>query len=303
VKRWPVMAFRTSQFSLRTSPSLIRVKIPIMSYTDSPLPDLNTLASLVRDAAREELLPRFNRIGHEVKADGSLLTEADLAVDRRLRSALADAWPQLAFLSEEMTAQQQHALLADTSRPLWCLDPLDGTSNFAAGIPLYAVSIALLIEGRPRLAVTYDPVRDECFSACEGKGAWLNGQRLATKSFDTPLSRGVALVDLKRLPTPLARRLAETPPYGSQRNLGSCALEWAWLAAGRGHVYLHGGQKLWDLAAGILLLTEAGGRALTLDGHPPCCSGTGPHSAMAALDPALFETWQHWLAGPHGEGP
>jgi len=272
-----------------------------MTSPHHPLPDLATLTALVRDAAREELLPRFNRIGHQVKADGSLLTEADLAVDRRLRRTLADAWPELAFLSEEMTGEQQLALLADTSRPLWCLDPLDGTSNFAAGIPLYAVSIALLIEGRPRLAVTYDPVRDECFSAIEDKGAWLNGQRLVTKSFDTPLSRGVALVDLKRLPSALARRLAQTPPYGSQRNLGSCALEWAWLAAGRGHVYLHGGQKLWDLAAGILLLTEAGGQALTLDGHPPCCGEMGPHSAMAALDPTLFEVWQQWLAGPHGE--
>jgi len=274
-----------------------------MTHTNSALPDLHTLVALVREAAREELLPRFNRIGHEVKADGSLLTEADLAVDRRLRRTLAEAWPEVAFLSEEMTGEQQRALLADASRPLWCLDPLDGTSNFAAGIPLFAVSIALLENGNPRLAVTYDPVRDECFSAIEGEGAWLNGERLETKSFDTPLSRGVALVDLKRLPAPLARRLAEAPPYGSQRNLGSCALEWAWLAAGRGHVYLHGGQKLWDLAAGILLLTEAGGRARTLEGAPPCCRGTGPHSAMAALDHALFEAWQAWLDTPAGGTP
>lgn len=263
------------------------------------LPDLEDVRALVRATAQEELLPRFNRIGHTIKADGSLLTEADLAVDRRLRAALARHWPGIGFLSEEMTASEQHALLADSSRPLWCLDPLDGTSNFAAGMPLFAISLALLEAGQPRLAVTYDPIRDECFSATRGAGAWLHHaggeERLKGLHFDVPLSRVVALVDLKRLPRALASRLAHEPPYSSQRNLGSCALEWAWLAAGRGHVYLHGGQKLWDLAAGILLLSEAGGHGETLDGEILCCRGIGPHSAVAALDPALFHAWRSWL--------
>jgi myo-inositol-1(or 4)-monophosphatase len=270
-----------------------------MTETTRTLPDLEAVRALVRAAGQEELLPRFNRTGHTVKADGSILTEADLAVDRRLRAALARHWPHIGFLSEEMSTVEQGALLADRSRPLWCLDPLDGTSNFAAGIPLFAISLALLVSGQPRLAVTYDPVRDECFSAAHGRGAWLhhggNGERLGPRHFDVPLGRGVALVDLKRLPRELASRLAHEPPYGSQRNLGSCALEWAWLAAGRGHVYLHGGQKLWDLAAGLLLLSEAGGHGETLDGDTLCCRGTGPHSAVAALDPALFRAWRDWL--------
>jgi myo-inositol-1(or 4)-monophosphatase len=277
-----------------------------MSLSDHTLPSLETVQTLVRAAGQAELLPRFNHIGHTVKSDGSILTEADLAVDHRLRDALARHWPHIGFLSEEMDAAEQRALLADHSRPLWCLDPLDGTSNFAACLPLFAISLTLLEAGEPRLAVTYDPVRDECFSAARGGGAWMHQggatQRLGTRHFHVPLSRSVALVDLKRLPAQLAGRLAKSPPYGSQRNLGSCALEWAWLAAGRGHVYLHGGQKLWDLAAGSLLLSEAGGRAETLEGGELRCRGTGPHSAVAALDPDLFRSWRAWLHGPDGVG-
>ncbi|OOG28725.1 inositol monophosphatase [Thioalkalivibrio denitrificans] len=273
-----------------------------MTTTEQSLPDLGAVAELVRSTAREELLPRFNRVGHTVKADGSILTEADLAVDRRLRRALASRWPHVDFLSEEMDSTVQRGLLADQSRPLWCLDPLDGTSNFAAGLPLFAVSLALLVGGQPHLAVTYDPVRDECFSAARDQGAWLHhggvGQTLDTRRFDVPLARSVALVDLKRLPHDLAGRLVHRPPYGSQRNLGSCALEWAWLAAGRGHVYLHGGQKVWDLAAGILLLSEAGGQCETLEGETLCCRGTGTVSAVAALDPDLFRAWRAWLHEP-----
>lgn len=268
-------------------------------------PDLAALRGLLRAAGREELLPRFNRIGHTLKADGSVLTEGDMAVHRRLRDALAQRWPHIGFLSEEMDAAEQDELLADDTRPLWCLDPLDGTSNFAAGIPLFAISLALLQHGRPRMAATYDPVRDECFSAEAGGGAWVHdphgAHRLSVRRFDVPLSRCVALADLKRLPAPLAVRLARTPPYGSQRNLGSCALEWAWLAAGRGHVYLHGGQKLWDLAAGTLLLAETGGQVETLEGHALDCRGTGPCSAIAALDPELFRSWRSWLHGPAQE--
>ena len=105
----------------------------------------------------------------------------------------------------------------------------------------------------------------------------------------------MALVDFKRLPGPLAAHLAARPPYASQRNLGACALEWAWLAAGRGHVYLHGGMGLWDYAAGSLLLAEAGGVSATLDGDPVLRFDTGPRSAVAAADPDLFAAWRSAL--------
>lgn len=259
------------------------------------LPDLDTLCTLVRRAAREELLPRFTRVTQQHKADGSILTEADLAIDARLRAALADNWPGIAFLSEEMDTAAQDSLLQSPDQPLWCLDPLDGTSNFAAGIPFFGVSLALLQAGQPQLGVIYDPVRDECFSVRRGHGARLNGAALRTPPIDLELGRCIALIDFKRLTPDLRRRLLESPPYHSQRNFGSCALEWAWLAAGRGHIYLHGGQKLWDFAAGCLLLEEAGGASFTLAGDTVFRPDLPPRSVVASPDPALARQWLDWL--------
>ena len=122
---------------------------------------LQELETLLRTCAREELLPRFRRVSASLKSDGSILTEADLAMDARLRAALTARWPETDFLSEEMSAEEQRALLTAGDRPLWCLDPLDGTSNFAGGIPLFAVSLALIRDGAPQLGLIYDPVRDE----------------------------------------------------------------------------------------------------------------------------------------------
>jgi myo-inositol-1(or 4)-monophosphatase len=260
-------------------------------------PRSDELQSLVTRAGIEELLPRFEQVAHRVKDDGSILTEADLAMQRRLCLELAHRWPEIEFLSEEMSTEQQAALLHNPERPLWCLDPLDGTSNFAAGLPCFAISLALLVEGEPVMGVIYDPMHEECFRADKGQGAWLNERRLAAQTTHRSLDLAVALVDLKRLTKPLARKLAENPPYASQRNFGSSALEWAWIAAGRGHVYLHGGQKLWDFAAGSLILSEAGGHSCTLEREPVFKQTLESRSVIAGSGEALFHRWRDWLTG------
>lgn len=262
------------------------------------LPVLQEVAQTVTGIAREQLLPRFNRIGHSHKADGSLLTEADLAAQRGLQQALQAHWPDYAFLAEEMTPAEQAALFTQSAAGLWCLDPLDGTSNFAAGIPYFAVSLALLVDGVPALGVVYDPVRDECFTAERGKGAWLNGEALVGEWPHSALERAIAIVDLKRLEPHLATRLAADHPYSSQRNFGASALDWCWLAAGRGHIYLHGCQRLWDYAAGSLILAEAGGRACSLDGAGFERFTLEPRSVMAALGEELFAAWADYLKVP-----
>lgn len=256
--------------------------------------DLQVLTAEIRQIAQEEILPRFARVGFAFKQDGSLLTEADLATDRRIREFLRQQWPEIAFLSEEMGHGEQQRLLRE-STALWCLDPLDGTSNFAAGLPLFAVSLALIQQGEVVLALTYDPVRDEMFAAEKGQGAWLNGEPLRCRSSGFNLPNAVAIIDFKRIPMPLRRALVERPPYGSQRNLGSCALEWAWMAANRGHIYLHGGMKLWDLAAGTLILAEAGGHASTLQGEPVFKAALEPRSAVISPDHELFAAWLRFL--------
>ncbi len=253
------------------------------------------LQDIVRLAAQEELLPRFEKVGHKIKADGSILTEADLAMDQRLKSELSSLWPETGFLSEEMTVDEQENLLRNPRQPLWCLDPLDGTSNFAAGIPLFGVSLALISDGKPLISVIYDPIKDECFYAESGRGVWLNKQRLIPNKHARPLKQSIAMIDLKRLPAQLATHLITQPPYGSQRNFGSCALEWCWLAAGRGHLSLHGGQKLWDYAAGVLILEEAGGYSCTLQAEPVFKPVLSPRSVIASLDEDLWRAWKLWI--------
>ena len=261
-------------------------------------PSIEALARIVREAAREELLGRFSGVQRETKADGSLLTAADLAMQRRMRESLASLWPGIEFLGEEMSPQA-HAerMRAATERDLWCLDPLDGTTNFAAGVPYFAVSLALLRAGKPEIGLVYDPVRDECFSARRGAGAHLNGGPLGTRALSaTTLAHAVAGIDFKRLPGPLAARLAAQPPFASQRNFGASSLDWCWLADRRFHIYLHGGQRLWDYAAGSLILSEVGGYAQTLQGEPVFTLDVAPRSVIAARDEALLDEWSSWIA-------
>jgi len=259
--------------------------------------DTTHLIQLVIDAGKKELLPRFQNIDFAFKQDGSLITEADYSVQNRLQNALLTHYPDIPLLGEEMTAQEQQSIIDDSNASFWCLDPLDGTSNFASRIPFFSISLALIEKGQPVIAVIYDPIRDECFTAIKGQGAKLNGEALdATVTAHNELESCTATIDFKRLSPALATRLAISSPYSSQRSFGSVALDWAWLAAGRGQIYLHGKQKLWDYAAGWLILEEAGGISSTLDGVDGFQATLKPRSAVAASNIELFRQWTDWLS-------
>jgi len=252
---------------------------------------LEKLQAGIIELADKELMPRFNQIGHSIKDDGSLLTEADTVMQQVIADFVQQQWPQYSLLGEEMSAEQQQSLLDADQQGLWILDPLDGTRNFASGVPIFSVSIALLMHDEVILALIYDPVRKECFSAIKGQGAWLDGKPINTVQAPAKLAQCIALVDLKRLPEKLVVHLAKTHPYASQRNFGSGALDWCWLAAGRAQLYVHGGQKLWDYAAGQLILSEAGGCATTLDNEAVLVRGLQPRSIVAATHSGLFNDW------------
>ena len=268
--------------------------------------ELRELERMVATAATEELMSRFLRVEASHKADGSLITEADLEMQARLLRELARRWPAYAVLGEEMGAAEQEALMRGSDSGLWVLDPLDGTANFASGIPFFGVSIALMGDGRVQGGVVYDPVRRESFSALRGGGAWLNGETLVIDGPAPALRGAMGMVDLKRLPAELVQRFATRSPYRSQRSFGSVALDWCWLASERVQVYLHGGQKLWDYAAGSLVLAEAGGNGGLFEDY----AGTRveqlvlqPKIAIAATSTTLFEEWSGWLtAAMQGRG-
>lgn len=260
----------------------------IMNY------DLSLLKEIIISAAREELLPRFADVHRDIKMDGSFVTEADLATQARILRELNRHYPDADVLGEEMTAEQQGELLAN-SESLWCLDPLDGTSNFAVGTPYYAISLALIERGVTTLGIVYDPNRDECFVGVRGQGAFLNDAPLKVRPVDLPLSKCTALIDFKRLPKSLAMNLVNHQPYSSQRSYGSVALDWCWLAASRVHVYLHGASNLWDYSAGQLIFSEAGGCSSTLQGEAIFVHDLSKRSSVGALDRSMFDAWYGWL--------
>lgn len=260
--------------------------------------DFEQLKDIVITASKTELVPRFNAVKRDYKADGSIVTEADLAMQNHLTLTLHKTYPNIELLGEEMPTEYQQQLLS-SGKALWCLDPIDGTSNFAAGVPYFCVSLALIEQGEVVLGLIYDPIQDECFSAKLGQGALLNNQTLLAGKTGLLLKQAIALIDFKRLTPEFATQLVTKLPYGSQRSLGSIALELCWIAAGRGHLYLHGKQQLWDYAAAQLILKEAGGHACTLDGQALTCDTLSPCSTVAALDQDLFNAWCHYLNVPY----
>lgn len=259
-------------------------------------PDLDSLREIIRETAAVEMVTAFSEYSRQIKWDGSVVTELDHRIQDRIREALAARWPDIPLLGEEMRPAEQRGLLAGGGdQGLWCLDPLDGTTNFASGLPFFSISLAWIQAGRARLGLVYDPERDECFMAEEGSGARLNDAPMQPPP-PIELRRAIACVDFKRLPGHLADQLAHAFPYMSQRNIGSSCLDWCWVALGRFQVYIHGGQKFWDYAAGALILAEAGGQACTLEGEPVFRVGLEPRSVVAATRPELFQEWWAWVA-------
>ncbi len=255
------------------------------------------VAELLGEAGRDILLPAFASRGGEAatKQDGSVVTETDLHCQNFIRKQLKALDPDIRFLGEEMDEAEQQACLSRGGR-FWCVDPLDGTSNFTAAFPCFASAVALIEDGRPVLACIHDPVRGETFEAVMGGGARLNGRPMHASPAHA-LKQAVGFIDFKRLAEPLRVRLAGGKAYRSQRNIGSCALEWAWLAAGRGQFIIHGGQKLWDFAGGSLLAAEAGAVTTDLAGADPFAEAHLVSSivagANAPLHAALLAILEH----------
>lgn len=252
------------------------------------------LLSGITEMAKTEVLARFEQVSAEEKADGSLLTEADTEMQKKTQAFLEKNWPQYAFLGEESSQQEQEAAMNSDSG-CWILDPVDGTSNFAIGIPVYSVSLALMVKGTLLAGLVYDPSRNEMFSARIGQGAYLNDKPLIAKTPKQALKQCSGIIDFKRLAAPMATKLATQCPYSSQRSFGSVCLDWCWIAAGRGQIYLHGAQNIWDYAAGWLILNEAGGYSSTLDNECVVIPKVEKRSAVAATTQNLFTEWQAFL--------
>jgi myo-inositol-1(or 4)-monophosphatase len=229
------------------------------------------------------LLDWIDRFAVREKGPADLVTEADLASQQTIHGYLLAAYPDHDFLGEEGAPQTSR-------RPYrWIVDPLDGTTNYAHHLPQFCVSVALENEGRVLVGAIYDPVSKECFTAAAGAGAYLNGRRISVSRV-TELSAALAAVSFPaRVPrgSPLIADFVEMLHQAQAiRRMGSSALNLAYLSAGRLDAYWATDTKVWDVAAGWLLVQEAGGIVTGLGGKR--CDLKKP-SFVAAATPQLHE--------------
>ena len=204
------------------------------------------------------------------KGPADLVTEADLAAQNVIREVILGAFPDHDFLGEEDTSERSAAPNdgGNTSAFRWICDPLDGTTNYVHGVPCYSVSVALEHEGEIVAGAIFDPNRDECFSAEKGSGALLNGASMETSDvtrLDGALVAAGFGTQVTAESLEVAQFLAVLPRCQAIRRIGSAALNLANVACGRYDAYWVTA-KPWDVAAGILLIQEAGGVVTGQDG-------------------------------------
>ena len=233
-------------------------------------PMLNTAVKAARRAAAI-----INRASFEIdrlqvvqKSHNDFVTEVDRAAEQAIIEVLRAAYPDHAILAEESGASEN---LHDENENVWIIDPLDGTTNFIHGFPQYCVSIALQQKGQITQAVVYDPNRNDLFTASKGRGAFLNEKRIRVvrrdKLADALVGTGFPYSDMSGLDEYISMFRLMTQATAGLRRPGSAALDLAYVACGRLDGFFEKGLKPWDVAAGSLLITEAGGIVGTFEGE------------------------------------
>jgi len=251
------------------------------------------MLSFAMETAREAghiLLEKFGRnIGISKKGDIDLVTEADLASEAFIIEKINTHYPQHSILAEESGASVQVGEIVWK----WIIDPLDGTTNYAHGYPCFCVTLAIEHKSELAVGVTYDPTRDELFAAERHHGAFLNNKQIRVSAAE-PLSDSMLVTGF---PYDLSRRdhLASTfekflLKSRAVRRDGSAAIDLAYVACGRFDGFWEEGLNAWDVAAGVLMIEEAGGRTSAYDGSaldiykPPFCASNGRiHDEMLDL--------------------
>lgn len=213
--------------------------------------------------AGKVLMKYYGKTVPQEKTDKSIITEADIKSEEKIRDILQKHYPDYSILGEELGHQQKD------SDFIWAVDPLDGTTNFSMRIPLFSVSIALAHKGIPVKGVVYCPFTNELFYAEKNRGAFLNGKRIQVsknndikRSFMTfchgsDRSSIVTAMDFLRRFKLINEKI---------RQLGSAAIELCYVASGRTDGYMVPGPKPWDIAGGIIITEEAGGKVTDFDG-------------------------------------
>ncbi len=235
------------------------------------------------------LLSWVGRFDVREKGPSDLVTQADLASQEAIRGILLVDFPQHAFISEEADSDMK-----PTAEFCWVVDPLDGTTNYVHQLPHFAVSIALLQHGKPIVGAILDPIHNECFTCERGGGAFLNGNRIRTSNVQE-LSNALVAASFA---AKVQDRSAEIDQFVTAllscqavRRTGSAALNLCYVAAGRFDAFWALSTKIWDVAAGVLMVEEAGGVVTTPDGgtfdldvpHPAASANQSLHTMFCEM--------------------
>jgi myo-inositol-1(or 4)-monophosphatase len=237
-----------------------------------------------------ELLRWQGKFQWREKSKKDLVTEADLASQQAIQAFVAAEFPDHDFLGEEDEGAVDFAGKQARKPFRWLVDPLDGTANYVHGLPNYAVSVAIEYAGNVVCGVVYDPNADECFAAARGQGATLNGKRVSVSGcqhLEEALVAASFAPNVRRGSPEIARFVEVLVRCQSMRRLGSAALNLCYVGAGRLDSYWATSVKIWDVAAGMLFVQEAGGTVTSMDGSP--VSLAHPEMLASATSPLHAE--------------
>jgi len=240
---------------------------------------------------------RLSRLPISEKGPSDFVSSADIDAQNVLRTELASAFPSYGFLLEEAVGGDAATSAQAPSDARFIIDPLDGTTNFLHGIPHFAVSVAFELQGEVVAGVVLNPTTSEVFWAERGGGSWLGEQRLHV-STNADIARAVVGTGIPHLGRPMHDKFLTAlakimPQVAGVRRLGSAALDLAYVAAGRFDMFWEIGLSPWDIAAGTLLVQEAGGIVTACSGEP---LGLGGPDILAASSTKVHERALVWLA-------
>lgn len=236
------------------------------------LPDMDRVTSIIADVAASEILPRFRRLEEadvRMKGPGDIVTIADEAAERELTRRLTDLLPGSTVLGEEAYAADAKVLgRVFEEAPVWIVDPVDGTQNFASGKPVFAVMVALVSAGETLAGWIHDPIGGETATAAKGEGAWMGGGRLQVAA-PAPLSESSGAIKNRFFDRRMRDQMEEKK--GALRecfDLYCAGHEYLRLARGEAHFALYRRMMPWDHTPGVLIHREAGGYGARLNGLP-----------------------------------
>lgn len=263
------------------------MSLPSSNASPDPIHIATAVEAVTR--AGDMMMARF---GHDVRVDKKgaidLVTDVDVEVERMFRRLIAARFPTHAVLGEELGGAKEAP-----AGPCWVFDPIDGTTNYAHGLPIFCSSVALEVDGRAEVAAVYDPSRQELFTAERGDGARLNGRPIRVSStetlVDSMLVTGFPYDVHQRVDEIVGLFAAFVGRARAVRRLGSAAIDLCYVAAGRLDGFWESDLKPWDIAGGALIVQEAGGTVTDYDGCTFSSRGRQVLASNATLHDQMLE--------------